>query len=49
MKSEKEIKERLKHIEDLNDNQDFNDGFFRLETETKDAWITALKWVLRKK
>ena len=46
MKTEKEIKEKLKHIRDLNDNKDFNDGFFSLNPEIKSAWDNALEWVL---
>ncbi len=49
MKSEKEVKEKLKHINNLDMNKDFEEGFFRMEREQRDAWIEALKWVLKKK
>ena len=48
MKTEKEIKEKVKHIEDLNDNQDFNNGFFSLDIRIQQAWLNALQWVLKK-
>ncbi len=49
MKSEKEIREKLKHIDGLEDNKDYQDGFFRLENEQRISWMDTLKWVLKKK
>ncbi len=48
MKSEKEIREKIKHIEDLENNKDYQNGFFRLENEQRSYWIDALKWALKK-
>ncbi len=47
MKSEKKIEEKLKEIQDLDGNKDFNDGY-NLDPETQQrTWINALRWILK--